>query len=134
MMFEAQVSEFPFVGELPKREKSKVAKLWDVLKEFRAVQEREGDLVPLAFAVKLLDISHQRGSQLCEAGRLKRIDFGGVAYVTEASLVDWAKAEHRNGRPPNMPKSAGEMWKRAVEVGKAGYKCGRFADVKGDEK
>lgn len=98
-MSEVAVAEFPFVAELPKREKSKIGKIWDHWKEVKAITEEKGMLVPPVVAALLLDVSRQRVHQLVEAGRLERVDFGGQGYITEASLVEWAKAEHVNGRP-----------------------------------
>lgn len=92
-------SEFPFVQELPKRERSKLANLWDVLKEARAATEHHGSLVPPSFAADLLGISRQRLHVLMEEGKLETVTFHGKRFVGENSLVAWAKAERQNGRP-----------------------------------
>lgn len=98
-MSEAQVAEFPFVAELPKREKGKLAKAWDQWLAVKAVVAERGPLIPASFAAKLLNISHQRVSQLADSGKLQRVDIGGSFWITEASLVELAKGERKAGRP-----------------------------------
>lgn len=117
-MFEAAVNEFPFVETLPKREKNKLAKLWDRLREFQALREQEGDLLSLPLAAKLLDISHQRVCQLCEAGHLKRVDFEGHGYITQQSLLDRAQSERQSGGRPRKVPSAKEVWTEARKQGR----------------
>lgn len=92
-------AEFPFVEEMPKREKSSWAKLWDEFEQLRAVVRVDGALVPDVAAALLLDVSNVRIEQFCDDGRLKRVMFHGRRYVTENSLVEFAKIERKNGRP-----------------------------------
>jgi hypothetical protein len=115
-MFEAAATEFPFVEDLTKREKSKVLSFWDQLKAFKKVVDREGNLLPLKFAAKLLSVSPQRVDQLVEEGRIKRVEFAGHVYVTENSLLEFAKLERRNGRPPVTMPRAGEIFRAARET------------------
>jgi len=91
--------DFPFVQELPKREKSKVASLWDALKDARAATQQHGTLVPTSFAAQLLGISKQRLHTLMEEGRIESVMFHNKRLVSEKSLVAWAKQEHVSGRP-----------------------------------
>lgn len=113
-MSEADALEFPFVVGLPKREKSKVVRLWEKLAELREVMERNGQIVPASFAAKLLGISHQRILQLAEAGKLERIDVDNHVFVTERSIVELAKAERQAGRPFKVPQSNRELLKLSM--------------------
>lgn len=93
------IMEFPFVQELPKREASRLAGVWDQLRELRALTEQHGQLVPLRMVHLLLDVTPTRVDQLCVAGKLLRFDLGKVAFVTEESIVALAKSERKAGRP-----------------------------------
>ena len=93
-------TDFPFVAELPRREKSRVRKLWDSFQEMRAIQAEHGFLVPRTAAAALLEVHPTRIDQLCEAGHLSRIDWQGHRYVTENSLLARARSERlKGGRP-----------------------------------
>lgn len=94
--------DFPFVQELPKREKSKLANLWEALKEANAATREHGALVPTGFAAELLGVSRTRVDQLLEAGKLTAVVVHKTRFVSENSLVAWAKAEHITGRPPSL--------------------------------
>lgn len=104
------IGEFPFVEQLPKREKSKVAKLWDVLAEASALTEEKGMLLPSRFAAKLLGISQARVDQLMDAGKLERVELDGHPFVTENSVVAFAKTERKAGRPVKAPKTFSETY------------------------
>jgi len=96
--------DFPFVGELPKREKGKIATLWDALMEASAATKEHGSLVPINFAAELLGISRQRVHQLLDDGKLTPVFFHRQRFVSENSLVTWAKAERdKGGRPVKAP-------------------------------
>lgn len=98
------VAEFPFVADLPKREKSKLAKLWDHFQEVRKATAEHGVLLPQHYAAKLLCLSPQRICQLLDDGKLACVDVGGIRYVTEASMMNWAQSERdKGGRPPKVP-------------------------------
>lgn len=99
MFAEAEVLEMPFVAELPKREKSKLAKVWDAFDEIARITETEGVLIPQSLAAKLLDVCRQRVFELVEEGRLKAYEVNGVRFVTENSVVAYAKSERKAGRP-----------------------------------
>ena len=121
-MFEAPATEFPFVAELPKREKSRLVKIWDQLQELSALMEEKGLLVPFPVAASLLEISHQRVQEICESGRLDRIEFRGHRYVTEKSIVEFAKCERKAGRPPGrgieQAATVRGAWKMARQISK----------------
>lgn len=110
------VAEFPFVAQMPRREKTRLQRVWDVLAEYRATIAREGNLVPASLVSALLDLSHQRVLQLCEAGKLKRVEVAGHVYVTELSVLDLAKTERRRGRPLKVKDMT---WDIAVKSAKA---------------
>lgn len=98
-MFEAAVNEFPFVAELPKREKSKLAQLWERFQEIQAITERKGTIVPPIVAAELLGVSKQRVWQLMEDGRLERVMWRNQVFVTEKDLLAFAESERKTGRP-----------------------------------
>lgn len=114
-MSQAAVAEFPFVEGLPKREKSKLAKLWDHFREVKAVTEQHGFLMPQRYAADLLGISRQRVHTLVKEGRLVSVVLLGVPYVTEASMMEYAQAERTGGRPPKAP-SVGKIFSGAYDA------------------
>lgn len=95
-------SEFPFVQELPKRERSKLATLWDLLLESRAAVQEHGTPIPVGFAADLLGVSKQRVSELLDQGKLTSVMLHDRRFVGENSLIAWAKAERIVGRPPSL--------------------------------
>jgi hypothetical protein len=98
-MFEAAANDFPFVKELPRREKSTLARLWELVRQMNTVSKTEGQLIPLMLAAKCLGVSRSRIDQLILEGRVRRMDVDGHVFVTENSLVEFAKLERKNGRP-----------------------------------
>jgi len=114
-MFEAEALEFPFTASMPKREKSKLAKCWELLQRMKAISATEGDLVPLMMGAKLLGVSRSRIDQLVTDGRLKRYNIDGHVFLTENSIVECAKAERKAGRPLKPLSSRSEMWKASME-------------------
>lgn len=92
-MFEATITEFPFVEALPKREKGKLAKLWDRFAELRQLTEEKGMLIPQHFAAELLGVSRQRVHTLVNEGRLEAVEVGGSRFVTEPSVLAYAEAD-----------------------------------------
>jgi len=109
----AEIAEFPFVAALPKREKSKVGKLWDRFQEASRVAEERGMFVPQIVAAKLLGISKQRVNQIVQDGRLETVDVCGERFILEDSLVEFCKLERKSGRPVNLPTTVSESWRRA---------------------
>lgn len=112
-MFEATVNEFSFVEGLPKRQKSKLASVWELVRRMSEVSETEGALLPPMLVAKALNLSRCRIDQICEDGRLKRITIDGHVFITENSLVAFAKEERKNGRPLNISATWSESLKRA---------------------
>lgn len=115
-MFEVAANEFPFVEALPKREKSRLVKAWDAFRELSRIAETEGVLIPQVFAAKVLDLSTQRISQLCNEGKLKVVVVGNSRFVTEHSVVEWAEAEHKAGRPLKLDGTWSEATRMAKEL------------------
>lgn len=105
------VLEMPFVAELPKREKSRLAKLWDHFTEVRALQREHGTLVPIKLAADLAGVSRQCIDEHIERGQLIRIEVHGHPFITENSFVEWAKSERKAGRPIKVPSSNKDLWK-----------------------
>lgn len=114
-MLEADVAEFPFTAELPKRERTRLQTLWDNLAEIRAVVESKGMVIPASLAAKVLGVSRQRVFQLIEDGRLENVEMNGHNFVTEASVIQFAKAERKTGRPCKGIQTAGEIWAASEE-------------------
>lgn len=105
-MFEAEATDFPFVAELPKREKSKMVKVWDNFRELARISQSEGMLLPQVMAAKVLGVSRGRVFQLVESGQLKFVDVFGERMVTENSILAHMKTERKAGRPPKLMKDA----------------------------
>jgi hypothetical protein len=113
------VLDFPFVQTLPKREKSRVAKLWDHLAEIRAIEREHGRLIPMQFCADLADVSKQRIFTLVEEGRLVRMDVNGHPHITANSFEEWAKSERKAGRPLKVLATKKEIWKASERAAKA---------------
>lgn len=113
-MFEAAVSEFPFVEAMPKREKSRVARLWERFEEIKAMTDRYGVMLPQHLAADLLGVSRQRVHTLVNEGRLQSVDVGGVRFVTEASMMEFARSERATGRHLEVP-GAVETFRKALD-------------------
>jgi len=118
-MSDIAVSEFPFVAELPKREKSKLLTKWDQFNELRAVMKEKGNLIPQILIANLLDVSRCRVGQIVDDGRLESVDVFGTRYVTENSFVEFCKLERKTGRPVNLPTTFKESYRRAKASRKA---------------
>ena len=118
MKCEAQIAEFPFVAEMPKREKSKLVKVWELFEQVKREQERVGVLVHPVHCAALLGVCRQRVYQLIQDGRLERIDFGGHQMITERSMLKFCASERKAGRPC-LPENAAEMVKRTWRVARA---------------
>jgi hypothetical protein len=111
--------DFPFVEEIPKREKTRVAKLWDQFAELKAIVDEKGMLLPPVCVAELLNVSRARVHQLTTTGQLERVEFRGQVFVTEESLVAWAQTEHKSGRPLKHIETLGGALKTAARMGKA---------------
>jgi len=94
---ELDAAEFPFVVELPKREKSKLGKLWDQFAELNGIVGQHGHLMTQLMCAKLAGVSRQRIHQLQEEGILKRIEFLGQAFIGANSFHDWVRSQRTCG-------------------------------------
>lgn len=102
MYHEAAVKEFPFVENLPKLEKTRIQRVWEHFQQVRQISQTEGIPIPQHFVAKLLGLSQARVTQLVQSGQLKAVRVGEQRMVTENSLVDWARSEHKAGRPTRL--------------------------------
>lgn len=94
--------EFPFVEDLPKREKGRTQKAIDVLATIKALTNEKGVLIPPTLAKHILGVSLQRIGQLMDLGTLERVYIEGRPFITEESFVTYAKSERKAGRPPKV--------------------------------
>jgi len=117
-MFKAQAIDFPFVKDVPVREKGRMAKVWDHFQALKAVVAEKGMIVPQHLVAELLGVSRQRVCVLTDEGRFEVVMVGGVRYLTERSVVEFAKEERKAGRPPKIPTTTTEILSSAVKYGK----------------
>lgn len=94
-----QFSLFEIPASEPKRVKTK----WQELAEMSKVDEEAGGLVPIFVAAALLDVSHQRVSQMLESGRLQHWVFFDRKFVGVNDLADYVNSERKGGRPVSDP-------------------------------
>jgi hypothetical protein len=118
MMHVAEAIEFPFGEGMQKREKSRLVKVWDRLQELKSIAEEKGAIVPAVFAAKLLGVSKQRIDVLMNDGRLERVDVDAHPFITERSIVEFAKSERKSGRPLKTPSTNREMWDASKSAAK----------------
>lgn len=118
MRFEAEALEFPWVEELPKREKSRLAKAWDCLKAFSDATKEAGALVPVSFAASILGVSDQRIRDLVNGNILEGIRLQGHLFISERSIVAWARTERKAGRPPKALEGNLQIWKASHAAAK----------------
>jgi hypothetical protein len=97
------------VETIPKREKSRLRTIWDCFQEQRRIQAEKGILVAYPIAASLLAVSVTRVDELARAGTIERYDFQGHRFVTELSLLAYAKTERKAGRPPKGFVKAGTL-------------------------
>lgn len=115
MFAKAEALEFPFTAAMPKPEKSKLAKCWALLQRMNEISKTEGDLVPLMLGAKCLGLSRSRIDQLVADGRLRRYTIDNHVFLTENSIVEFAKLERKEGRPLKVPETFGQAVALAKE-------------------
>lgn len=121
----ADTSEFPFVEALPKREKKRVANAWERWEEVKLVMASKGTLIPFGMAATLGGVSRTRIEQLCEAGKLERVEIEKHTFVTEETFIVWVKSERKTGRPlANLPEGSCAQVKTALKLA-ARYAVGK---------
>ena len=100
---EIDAAEFPFVGELPKREAKRTLSLWETAEEFFKLLEQHGPPISFALAAKLLGVSKQRIHELNALGRFHVITSpDGKKVITGKSFVAFAEQERHSGRPTKL--------------------------------
>lgn len=90
----------------------------DWLDDFNHVAKGKGGLVPVSAMTDLFDVSRQRVHQLIASGRLEKIQYGGVAFVTGRSIKEW-KDDRSLGGGPGCKKLG--TWKSVVFGAKMGF-------------
>lgn len=99
-MHVAETLELPLgLVATTKREKTKLAKVWEHFEELRRIGKEKGILVPQHLVADLLGLSKQRVCFLVDEGRFEVVDVGGYRYLTENSVVEFARKERKSGRP-----------------------------------
>lgn len=111
-----EAQEFPFVEVLPKREKSRLLSVWELISELSRVSEQKGALVPVVLAAEALNVTRQRMHQFCDESRLEVVLVRGHKFITEDSLVAFAKQQRKSGRPFNLPTSAKDQFSAACRA------------------
>ena len=101
-MFQAAISEFPFVESLPKREKSRLRTMWDHVNALIEASEKDGFPIQQAYAARLLGFSRQRMCALVDQGRFRTVEVNGERFVTMNSVMEFAETERKNGRPVDL--------------------------------
>lgn len=99
-MFESEALDFPAFAHLPKRDKSRIERVWDSFQELSRVSEQKGMLIPQVYAARVLDVTPQRVTELIRRGILETYKVHDVPFVTGNSVVAYAKSERKAGRPP----------------------------------
>jgi len=112
-MFNAETIDFPFVKEVPTREKGRMAKVWDHFQAVKAVVAEKGMIVPQHLVAELLGVTRQRVGHLADEGRFEVVLVNGVRYLTERSVVAFAQEERKNGRPPKAVQTSRQLWQAA---------------------
>jgi len=97
------LSDFPFVADLPKREKSARAKVLEAMDEVARVTAERGPLIPQALAAEFLGLTTQRVGALISTGRVEAVELVGRRFVVLNSFREFAKIERRTGRPRKSP-------------------------------
>lgn len=125
IMASENVAEFPFVEGLPKRERSRLGLVWDRFQEFSKAAEGKGVLLPARLAAEIIGVSRQRVQELMELGRLEVLELSGERFVTEESVVAYAKSERKAGRSVKLEADAQTvgLWKASKDVAR-GYVVG----------
>lgn len=115
------VAEFPFVGELPKREKTRRMKLVEAIEQLEARTREKGPVIPQSLAAEILGVSRARICQLVDAGRIESFLLNGTRFLFAKSFLEFCKED----RPTGIQRGT-----RLKETMKASWHMGRaLADV-----
>ena len=115
---EATLSEFAFVDGLPKREKTRLAKLWEVVKEVTALQEEHGPIINQAMVAAVLGVSKQRVAQLIDQGMFQCVPMAGTRMVTLRSLEAYCTQADRTTGSRGLPEKFNYQNAKAIMLGK----------------
>jgi ATP-dependent exoDNAse (exonuclease V) alpha subunit len=96
--------EFPFMDEVPKRQRVKIVDVWDEIAGAIAYTSEHGALMPVSRAAKALNVGRTRIDQLVSAKKLVRIDVYDRVFVTVKSVREHAEAPRVKGRPKKAEK------------------------------
>jgi hypothetical protein len=111
------ITEFPFVGELPKRERSAIRRIWDDIHEVVELQRQVGPVLPVGLAADALGVSASRVCQIAAAGRLEQVAMNGKNFIVAASLLEFAKLEKsKGGRPCKAAEGDFEKASMVIEA------------------
>lgn len=114
---DVSITEFPFVGELPKRERSAIRRIWDDIHEIVELQRQMGPVLPTGLAADALGVSPTRIQQFVNMGRLQAIAFKGKNFIVASSLVEFAKLEKsKGGRPCKASEADFESAAMVIEA------------------
>ena len=111
-----QFEMFPEMPTVPLLKRTK--NIWEQLNELKELTEKHGQLVPIAMAAELLDLSRQRVFQLIDDGTFTPTEWRGQRWLTENDLRSFIELERNSGRPWKEP-SAKEIWRRSRNYAKA---------------
>lgn len=112
MTHSTAIAEFPFVAELPKREKTRRMKLLEVLDILEARTKEKGPVIPQSLAAEILGVTRQRVAQFVDSGRIEAFLLNGTRFVYLRSFLEFCKEDRPTGRPTNSKFLA------AVKAGK----------------
>lgn len=114
-------AEFPFVSEVTRKRANPSA--WEALKALKAASQSGGAWVPAGLAAEMLGVGKQRLYDLIEEGTIHGEKYHGHLFLSEDSVVAYAKRERKAGRPPKVQTIAGTIkavlkWSGDVKEGK----------------
>jgi hypothetical protein len=122
LVFDSTATDFPFVAEMPRAEKTRWQKIRDAFCEAYALQKEHGWMVPRKAAADFLDVSVQRVDELERDGRLRRVVLHGHPYITANSIEAYAKIERKLGRPFKTVAACASSPLAAYQVAKKSLK------------
>lgn len=67
------------------------------MEEFTKLAKNRGGLIPVTAAADLLGVHRSRLYQLIDSGRLEKINYCGVAFLTGRSIKDWRTDRQQTG-------------------------------------
>lgn len=114
----AQDTLFPMPEATAPRELT----LEERMEEFTKLAKNRGGLIPVTAAADLLSVHRSRLYQLINSGRLEKINYCGVAFLTGRSIREW-QAEDKAATGRGVKKLG--TFKSMVIGAKVGVEIGR---------